>query len=71
MSCEHHRRAIELAIHASKTMSVLVEVYNQYGTSLAARGESPNPVFVSLMEKFLDEHTRVLKEHAAYFDREI
>jgi hypothetical protein len=70
IGCEHHRRAIELALHCSKILQVLTMVYNEYGKSLAVRGEVANPMFVALMDKFLNEHTNMLKTHAEYFDNQ-
>jgi hypothetical protein len=68
--CEHHKRAIQLAIHCTRSLEALVLVYNEYGKSLAVRGETPNPMFVDVMERFLNAHIDILKTHAEYFDNQ-
>jgi hypothetical protein len=67
INCEHEKRAIQLAIHCTKSLEALVLVYNEYGKSLAVRGQTPNPMFVDVMERFLNDHTDMLKTHAEYF----
>jgi hypothetical protein len=51
-------------------LEALVLVYNEYGKSLAVRGETPNPMFVDVMERFLNAHIDILKTHAEYFDNQ-
>lgn len=70
MKCEHEQRALQIAMHATETLRMLIQMYNIYGLTMASRNELPDPKLVDVMERFLDKQTEVIKTHGEYFENQ-